>query len=99
VRRDLAGRQSLCRQGQDDLIDTGQPALTLLDDLRLERGIRIPRHVDVNRPDLGEHRLGPHPVTGVAAAPPGPVMPVITQMLGHLGIQRGLQHVLRQLIQ
>jgi hypothetical protein len=99
VRRHLPGGQSLGRQGQDDLIDTSQPTLALLDDLRLERGIHIPRHVDVDRADLGQHRLGSHPVPGVAATAPGRVVPVIAEMFGHLGIQRGLQHVLRQLVE
>jgi hypothetical protein len=42
VRGDLTSRQTLCSQGQHDLVDTGQRALALLDDLRIERAIRIP---------------------------------------------------------
>jgi hypothetical protein len=34
VGSDLFGRQSLCRQGQYDLVDPLQPALALVDDLR-----------------------------------------------------------------
>jgi hypothetical protein len=37
-----------------------------LDDLRLEGAVHIARHVDLNRADLGEHRLGPRAISGVA---------------------------------
>jgi len=99
VSGDLTGRQPLCRERQYDLIDTSQPALTLLDDLWLERAVRIARYLDLDRPDLGEHRLGPDAVTGVAAAPPHRIVLVIAQVLGHLRIQRGLEHVLGQLVE
>ena len=99
MRGDLTGRQSLCRQRQDDLIDTGQPTLTLLDDLRIERAVGVPGHLDLDRPDLGEHRLGPGAVARVAAATAGRVVLVIAQVLGHLRVQRGLQHVLGQLVE
>jgi hypothetical protein len=33
----------------------GQPVLSLLDDLRLERGLGVAGHLDGDRPDLGEH--------------------------------------------
>ena len=53
---DLTGGQTLCAQRQDDLVDPRQPALSLLDDLRLERGLGVAGHLDGDRPDLGEHR-------------------------------------------
>jgi hypothetical protein len=34
-----------------------KPALALADDLRLERAVPIPRHLDLDRADLGQHRL------------------------------------------
>src|SRR6202008_2559814 len=95
---DLTGSQSLCRERQYDLVDPRQTPLTLLNDLRLEAAVGVPRHVDSAGPDLSEHRLGPSAVAGVAAAPPSRVVLVIAQMLGHLRVQRGLEHILGQLI-
>ena len=60
---DFPGNQSLCRQGQHDLIDARQPALALADDLWIERAIGVPRYLDLDRADLGEYRLGPGAVT------------------------------------
>src|SRR3954453_12852488 len=59
VSGDLAGRHSLCRERQYDLIYPGQPALAFLDDLRVERAVCITGHLDFDRSDLGEHSLGP----------------------------------------
>ncbi|EUA55801.1 hypothetical protein I550_3958 [Mycobacterium intracellulare 1956] len=39
--RDLAGRQSFCRQRQYDLINTGQATLSFLDDLRVEAAVGV----------------------------------------------------------
>lgn len=99
VCRDLAGRQSFCRQRQYDLINTGQATLSFLDDLRVEAAVGVTGHLDLDGPDLGEHRLGPGAVSGIAAATARWVMLVITQVLGHLRVQRGLKHVLGQLIE
>ena len=99
MRRDLPGGQSLGGQRQHDLIDAGQPTLTLLHDHRIKVTVGVSRYLDLDRPDLGKHRLRSAAVAGIAAAAPGRVMLVIAQVLGHLGIQRGLQHVLGQLIE
>ena len=102
VRADLTRGQTLRIQRQDDLIDPGQPPLPLLDDLRLERPGPVPRHVD---PDwaaaAGQHLLGPGPVADVPAARALAcgIMLLITQVAGHLLVQRGLDHGLGQLLQ
>jgi ethanolamine ammonia-lyase small subunit len=70
-----------------------------LDDLRINGAVGVAGHFDLDRPDLGEHRLGPSAVTRIAAATAHWVVLVIAQVLGHLSIQRGLQHVLRQLVE
>jgi hypothetical protein len=70
VRRNLPGRQPARRQRQHDLIHPGQPALPLPHNRRSERGLDITRHLDLHRADLGQHRLGPHPVAGVATVAP-----------------------------
>ena len=46
-----------------------------------------------HRPDLGEHRLGPGAVAGVAAAAAGTVVLVVAEVFGDLRLQRGLQDV------
>ena len=99
MRGDLAGRESLGGQRQYDLVDTGQPSLALLDDHRIEGAVGVPRHLDLDRADLGEHRLGPSPIAGIARPAPNGVVFVIAQVLGHLRIQRGLEHVLGQLVE
>jgi len=48
------------------------------------------------RPDLGQHCLCPGAVAGVPAVVAGRVVAVVAQVLGHLGIERGLEHGLGQ---
>jgi hypothetical protein len=45
-------------------------------------------------PDLGQHGLGTGPVARVPTVPADRVVAVITQMLGHLRFQSGLEHCL-----
>jgi hypothetical protein len=68
VRADLAGRQSLRSKRDHQLVDAGQPALPLPNDLRIERTLTVPRHFDLDRADIGQHRLRPRTVPGVARA-------------------------------
>ena len=96
VRRDLASGQASGRQRQDDLVDPGQPALPFLHDRRLERAVPITGHLDLHRPDLGEHRLRPSAVAAVAAISTGGVVLFVAQVLGELRLERGLQHRLGQ---
>src|SRR6195952_3890620 len=63
VRRDLTGGQAAGGQREHDLVDPVQAPLALLDDHRLEARVPVTRHLDLHRPDLGEHRLGPGAVT------------------------------------
>lgn len=99
MRGDLAGSESLGGQRQYDLVDTGQPSLALLDDHRIEGAVGVAGHFDLDRADLGEHRLGPSPIAGIARPAPNGVVFVIAQVLGHLRIQRGFEHVLGQLVE
>src|SRR6478735_6042157 len=55
------------RERQDDLIDPVQAPLPFPDDARLEGAVPVPGHLDLHRADLGEHRLGPCAIAGVAA--------------------------------
>jgi hypothetical protein len=99
MRADLPVREPFRRQRQDHLVHTAQTPLTLLDQLRLEGPGPIPRHSDLDRPRLGDHRLGPVPVAVVLPAALGPLTVLVAQVIGELALQRGLQHPLRQLLQ
>lgn len=94
VRRDLTGRQPPRGQRQHDLIDPIQPALPLANDLRIERPVPIPRDLDLDRTDLGEHRLRAFPVARVLTGR-GRVL-LVAEVLGHLRLERCLQHGLRE---
>ena len=96
---DLARREPLGGQRQHDLVDATQPPLALLDDHRIEGAVGVAGHFDLDRADLGEHRLGPSPIAGIARPAPNGVVFVIAQVLGHLRIQRDLEHVLGQLVE
>src|SRR5271165_5434252 len=67
VRGDLPVRQPFRRQGNDQVVDPGQPPLPFGDDYRLETGIPVPRHAELHRAHLGDHRLGAVAITGIAA--------------------------------
>jgi hypothetical protein len=54
---DLTRVQPARGQRQHQLVDTVQPALPLTHDLRLERTVPIPGHLDLDRADLRQHRL------------------------------------------
>jgi transposase len=98
VRADLAGGQPPGIQRQDHFIHPGQPPLPLADDLRLERAVPAARHPDGHLAGApGQHRLGP----GAVAHVPRRRLAVLfmPQVLGHLLVQRGLQHRLGQLFQ
>jgi len=100
VRADLARGQALGIQRQHDLIDPGQPPLPFPGDLRPGRAMPVAGHLDRYLPaGLGQHCLGPGPVPHVPRIITGRAVLVMTEMLGHLLIQRRLQHRLGQLLQ
>jgi hypothetical protein len=99
MRGDLTGRQTLRRQRDHHVLNPGQSPLTLLHDLRLEAAVPVTGHADVNRTDLGQHHLAPHPVTGVTAVVAGRVTLVIPQVVGELTVQRRFQDPFGQLLQ
>ncbi len=99
VGADLAVGQPLGRQRQDHVVDPGQAPLPFPHDLRLERARSVPRHADLDRTDVGEHRLGPAAVTSVPAAPTGRVVLVVADVVGDLTVQGRLEDPLGQLLQ
>ena len=74
----LTGGQALVHQLDDQIVDPDQPALALADQLRLEAAGPVPRHVDLHRADVGEHRLGPVAVAAVVRA--DPLMRLVAQL-------------------
>jgi len=73
-----------------------ETALALTHDHRLEPAVAVPRHLDLHRTDLGEHRLGSGAVAGVAVIALDRVVLGIAQVLAHLRLQGGLKHRLGQ---
>ena len=97
MRLHLPGGETLRGQRDHQLVDPGQPPLPLGDDLRLEGGVPVAGDVDLDRPDLGQHRLGSVPVAGVPAVAPGRVVAAVAQVVGELALERGLDQPLGQL--
>jgi hypothetical protein len=96
VRRDLAVGEPPGRQRDHQIIHAGQAPLPLGHELRLERGLPIPRHLDLHRAGLGQHRLGPLAVAGVLTVAADRVVLAIAEMVIHLALQSGLDDHLRQ---
>ena len=94
MRGHLPGGQPLGHQRDDQVIDPGQPALPLTDQLRLETASPVPRDTELHRTDVGEHGLGAVAVAVVVRA--DPLMRLVAQVLGHLLVQSGLDHGLGQ---
>jgi hypothetical protein len=96
VRGDLPVGQPFRGQGNDHLAGSGEPPLPLGGDSRLEAGIAVPGYRDFHRPGIGEHRLGPAPVAGIAAVPAGRVVLAVAEVVVQLAFQRALDDHFRQ---
>jgi hypothetical protein len=68
----------------------GTPA-ALGHDRRAERALTVAGNRDVHRTDLGQQRLGPRAITGIATVMPHRIVLVIAQVLVHLRLESGLQ--------
>ena len=64
----------------------------LAHDLRFERAVTIAGHLDVDRADIGDHRLGPGAVTRVVPVAALHGVLLIAEMAVHLTLQAGLEH-------
>src|SRR4051812_40705084 len=93
---DLPGRQALGRQRQHHVVHASEAALVLAHDHRLERPIPITGDLDVDRTDIGDHRLGPRPIAAVATITALDGMLLIAEMTVHLALQAGLKDALRE---
>jgi hypothetical protein len=96
---DLAVRQPLRRQRQHHLVHPGQAPLPLLDNGRLKRSGHVPGDLDLDRANIGQHRLRPCPVAAVATAPTFGIVFLVSEVIGDLALQGGLQDPLGQLLE
>lgn len=96
---DLPGRQTLGGERDDHLVHAAQAALALADQLGVEAPVPVAGHGELDRADIGDHRLGAGAVAGVRPVAPGRVMLVVAHVVGHLGLQAGLEHPLGQIPQ
>jgi hypothetical protein len=100
VRADLPGGQALGIQGQDDFVDAVQAPLPLPDDLRLEGPVPVAGHVDADLAGaLGQYLLGPGAVADVAGLVACGGVLLMSQVLGQLLVQGGLDDYFGQLLQ
>jgi hypothetical protein len=79
-------------EAEDPLVEAGQPGLALGDQLRLERALAVARSPDVDRPELGLHRLRRRAVADVAGAAGRRLPGRVAQVLAQLGAERRLDH-------
>jgi hypothetical protein len=71
----------------------------LRNDLGFEGGLSVSRHLDLDRPDFGEHGFGPVPVTGVASISAGWVAGGVAEMVAELAFEGVFEDHLGQFLQ
>jgi hypothetical protein len=76
---------------------TIESALALADRQRLERAVTVTWHVELNRADLGNHRLRTCPVATVATVSALCCVLRVADMVLHLDFEAGLEELLRQI--
>jgi hypothetical protein len=100
VRGDLPGRQALRVEGEHHLVDALEPALPLLDDDRLEDPRTVARNADLDlAAGVGQHRLRPHAVTGIARPRAGWVVLLVSEVPSQFFLQRRLDDGLGELLE
>jgi hypothetical protein len=87
----LAGDQAFADSEMTSSSTPGQPLLPLCHDLGLEVAVPVPRNLDLDRADVGEHGLRTVPVAGVAPVAPCRVVLVVAEV----GPRRGTAASLR----
>jgi hypothetical protein len=94
---DVADRHPTRIQRDDHLVEAAAEAAGPLGHQpRLERRRAVPRHVQPDRADLGQHRLRGAPVAGVRRPPTGRVALVVAEVITELDRQAPLEHGLDQ---
>jgi hypothetical protein len=70
--------------------------LALAHQLRLESGVAVSGHLELERPDLGTQRFRAHTIAGAAAVTSGRLARLVPTVFAHLGFHSGLEHQLGQ---
>ncbi len=96
---DLAGAHPARVQGNDLLIQAGQAPLVLGDQLRLKLAFAVAGNGDLDRPVVGQQRLGRATVARVPSPAGGRPPGRVAQMLGELLGERPLDQPSGQLAQ
>ncbi len=96
VRLDLAGREALRVQRDHVPRQALEPAPMLGDRHRRERALSVARHRQIDLADLGLDAFGRRPVARVRRPASLGGMTLVAQMLGHLDLQAGLEHLAHQ---
>ena len=98
VALNIAHRHAQCIHRQDLGVESFEPRLVLLDQLRLERAVAIARHLDRHLPGFAFQRLLALAVARVAASIAGHLVLLIAQVMVHLTGQHPLHQRLGQLL-
>jgi hypothetical protein len=85
-------------QRDHQVFNPAQSALAFADNLGLETGLSVPGHLDVDRSDLSQYRLGSMSVATVAAVAAGWVACRVAEVVAHLPFEGVFQHQLGQLL-
>lgn len=96
---DLAGRQASAATEVPVSSTRESSFLPLLDDLRFESAVAVAGHGGLHRPGVGQYGPAAGPVAGVAVIPARGVVRVMTEVVGDLALESGLQQPLGQLLQ
>src|SRR5699024_4288651 len=96
VMLDVANRPPVIVEADDHVIQPAQAPPPLRDQARGERAGPIPRDLQLDRPELGLHRLRRGPVAGVGVLRRLAGALLIAQVAGQLGLQTPLERCLDQ---
>jgi hypothetical protein len=101
MRRDLTRRETPRVQRQHNLIDVTKTTLPFLHNRRAKRALPIPRDCDLHLTHrVRNHCLRPTTIADIRRlAIRISVVLLVSEMLGHLLVQRGFQHGFREQLQ
>jgi hypothetical protein len=96
---DIAHRHPLREQRDDHVRQATDPSRALRHDHRVERAVAVAGDLHRHRADLGRQRLPGKPVPRIPRPLTRQIPPLITEVIGHLLLQRPLQHLPGQLVE
>jgi hypothetical protein len=83
---------------EDLLVEAREPGLAFLYELRVEAPVAVSGHLDLHRTVVGLERLRAGPVTRIRCAAGLRIVPLVPEVIGHLGLHRPLDEPGRQLL-